>query len=159
MLSGCSHLENRTLLHLSKYSYNLTYLNISSCYRIDDGSMITLIRASPKLITLNLTSTSITDASIKEISIHCKKIRKLTLNSCKNVSKIGILFEKCKELENLNIAYIANINFSSFELTHSSDTVKTKDRQMYTISKVALSLISLKLINNKELTSSIEIID
>ncbi|CAF0707679.1 unnamed protein product [Brachionus calyciflorus] len=99
--------DQNSMFKIIESCQNLKYLNIGSCFQLNDfDSIMSCISENLKQIeSLDLwRSYSLTNLGLKRIASKCKNLKELDLGWCKNVTSyewLRILLENCKDLRKL----------------------------------------------------------
>jgi hypothetical protein len=94
------YLTKATLQHLIKKGENVSRLSVSLNSFITDDSIQELLPALPKLKSINLSGTSLSNCKIE-----CKTLEKLYLNACEKLTEDSILyaFRNCPNLQAVEV--------------------------------------------------------
>ena len=103
VLSQCTALTPKSLIEVSCALPSLRILDVSSCKDcVNDASLCALLANCTKLISLDLSSTHVSNQSLSAISNSCFQLRELRLNFC-SVTDVAVreLLAQAKCLEKL----------------------------------------------------------
>lgn len=110
-LARCAQVGDEDLRIILESCESLEGLNLEECRNISDKGFMDLPRLNSRLITLNLSRTTITDLALIEIMSHSHDLTHLNLTRCENISDKGALeaFRFAKKLKEL---ILIHTNFS-----------------------------------------------
>ncbi|ESO91191.1 hypothetical protein LOTGIDRAFT_228723 [Lottia gigantea] len=98
---------------------NLQDLNMSECQILDDDLLSLVVKGCQILLYLNISHTSITDASLRSIAKYCYNLQFLSLAFCTKFSDRGLQYlasGKCnKKLEHLDLSGCLQTTPSGFK--------------------------------------------
>ncbi|RLV95694.1 Antagonist of mitotic exit network protein 1 [Spathaspora sp. JA1] len=90
---ACELISDFGIYQLSMYCRKLCLVNLGRKNRgnlITDSSIISLVNRNPRLSTIGLAGCHISDASIWEMARYCKRLERLSLNNCPNITNNSI---------------------------------------------------------------------
>ncbi|XP_061533127.1 F-box and leucine-rich repeat protein 13 isoform X2 [Phycodurus eques] len=90
-LRGCTSLEWSSLKHIGECR-NLQELNVSECFNITDAMIESIVGGCNSLLYLNLSSTLLTDATLRELARHCINLQYLSLAYCHKMTDEGFQY-------------------------------------------------------------------
>ncbi|KAF2073114.1 hypothetical protein CYY_005583 [Polysphondylium violaceum] len=104
-LNDCTGVSDDKLLNISQMQLPLVNIYLKRC-NISDVSVTHLVSNSPKLCTLELSDTKITDATINAITNSRLPIKELLLDRCKNITfnSMEKLFRTIHEIRLISLA-------------------------------------------------------
>lgn len=94
-LSRCNQLSNSELAIVIQATRELIELKLISCKRLSDQAFYDLARKAPRLQSIDLSRTALTDGALIEIGTRLKELQSLHINHCVSLSDLG-LFEFLK---------------------------------------------------------------
>lgn len=110
-LQGCSHcVDDNAVRMIATYNTRLSRLNLCGCDRVTDAKPLAQLSF---MFDLNLSGTSINNASLEAISHGCGQLSRLAINSClqltdlssvRNLGELKLLY--CRYSENIDPATI-----------------------------------------------------
>jgi F-box/leucine-rich repeat protein 2/20 len=102
-LARCGQLLDEDIRLILESCDSLISLNLEECRGITDKGFSDISHLNPRLTSLNLSRTNVSDLSLIEIAIHCTELLHLNLTRCEKITDKGILeavraTKKLKEL-------------------------------------------------------------
>ncbi|XP_064606246.1 F-box and leucine-rich repeat protein 13-like [Liolophura sinensis] len=117
-LQGCRKLQKPTFLCISECR-NLQDLNLSECSGLTDSAFKMVVAGCKILLYLNISHTSITDASLQFISEYCGNLQFLSLAFCGNFTDKGLHYlacgKNCGRLQYLDLSGCLQITPAGFQ--------------------------------------------
>ncbi|XP_036616541.1 dynein regulatory complex subunit 6 [Trichosurus vulpecula] len=121
-LTNCTQISDLALAQMGERCRSLTYLNLHNCTQLTDCG-IEFITRLPKLISIDLSATDITDEALTSLSSH-KRLKELTVSECEFITDSGIkmndlgiriLSKKCHYLHFLDISGCVHLTDKTIE--------------------------------------------
>ncbi|XP_030646011.1 dynein regulatory complex subunit 6 [Chanos chanos] len=107
-----------TILFSKDYCSNLQDLNVSECISINDQTMHVILEACRSLLHLDLSYTSITNATLMTLSRCCEVLQSLSLAYCRSFTDKGLMFlatgKHCHKLNHLDLSGCLQITVDGF---------------------------------------------
>jgi hypothetical protein len=85
-LSDCSSLTTEIATVIASRCSQLQHLNLSGCGLVADANVEAILRGCPILLSLDLSKTSISEASVRQVLTSYPNLQSLGLTDCENVS-------------------------------------------------------------------------
>lgn len=105
-LHNSAWLTDHTLIKVSHLCSKVTYLDISSCFRVSDIGLGAAILGLPDLHELNVNDCNITDSSLISIAANCvNSITALHMSYCTRITAkyVNVMARRCTRLRTLSI--------------------------------------------------------
>ncbi|XP_061533125.1 F-box and leucine-rich repeat protein 13 isoform X1 [Phycodurus eques] len=116
-LRGCTSLEWSSLKHIGECR-NLQELNVSECFNITDAMIESIVGGCNSLLYLNLSSTLLTDATLRELARHCINLQYLSLAYCHKMTDEGFQYlslgRGCHNLLHLDLSGCSQVTATGF---------------------------------------------
>lgn len=125
-LSRCTNLSSTSLVEIGCGLSDLKHLDVSSCKDcVSDNSLSSLLANSRGLISLDLSSSLITNSSLEYISVSCGALSDLKLNFC-SVTEAGVkeLITSSPSLRQLQVYGIKGIQIDELSQLNSKVVIK-----------------------------------
>ncbi|XP_072509253.1 F-box and leucine-rich repeat protein 13 isoform X1 [Notamacropus eugenii] len=109
-LTNCTQISDVALAQMGERCRSLTYLTLRNCTQLTDCG-IEFITQLPKLVSIDLSVTAITDEALTSLSSH-KKLKELAVSECEFITDSGIK-EFCQStpiLEHLDVSYCLKLS-------------------------------------------------
>ncbi|KAH0630461.1 hypothetical protein JD844_013502 [Phrynosoma platyrhinos] len=91
-LSFCPYLVNRSLVQMIIVRCkNLTILNLSRCTEIPAEALVDLVKAFPRLQSLNLSRTQCDTQVLLAVRSYCQRLQDLNISYCERLSPMSLL--------------------------------------------------------------------
>ncbi|XP_033744599.1 dynein regulatory complex subunit 6-like isoform X5 [Pecten maximus] len=117
-LRGCVKVTEPTFVSISECR-NLQDLNLSECKGLNDEHMKVVAKGCKILLYLNISRTSITDASLRTISKYCANLQFLSMASCRKYTDKGLQYlssgKNSKKLEYLDLSGCLQVTPEGFQ--------------------------------------------
>jgi F-box/leucine-rich repeat protein 2/20 len=90
-------------------------VNVGGCSNITDAALASLAKYCPRIQSLDLTNTQITDEGLARIGAGCRALKKLICWSCEAITDEGVskVAAGCSSLENLNITGCPQVKYAA----------------------------------------------
>eukprot|EP00794_Sanderia_malayensis_P012757 gene12757-14066_t len=102
-LRRCSLINDEAIAALTKACPLLIQLNLEGCYEVTDASLNSISMHSPKITSLNVSRTKVTDEGLQLLSNGCcaGQLKEIHVGFCPDVTDIGIgmILESCAQLQ------------------------------------------------------------
>nr|XP_057932096.1 F-box and leucine-rich repeat protein 13 isoform X1 [Doryrhamphus excisus] len=116
-LRGCNSLEWSSLRNISECR-NLQELNVSECFNITDDMIQSIVEGCNYLLYLNISSTLVTDLSLKELSRNCINLQYLSVAYCHKLTDEGFQYlsegNGCHSLIHLDLSGCTQVTVTGF---------------------------------------------
>ncbi|XP_025107990.1 dynein regulatory complex subunit 6-like isoform X5 [Pomacea canaliculata] len=117
-LRECQHLKQATFVSVSQCR-NIQDLNLSGCLGLDDDTLKLITKGCKILLYLNISHTSLTDASLRAVAKYCVNLQYISLAFCNKFSDRGLHYlsnGKCsKKLEYLDLSGCLQVTPQGFQ--------------------------------------------
>ena len=147
-------LFDEVLLRMAKDCENLLYLDVSLCSRLEDGVIRKVVESCKKLRYVNLSRTSITDATVVSLCDHCPLLESLYILECNCLSEAAFmsLASSNLRLTSIGLKVIAN-------RFHPLEKVVNKFCALKVIEVHGFSNSNLIMFGKHCLTNHLEVLD
>lgn len=115
-LSGCTELDDTSLMKVQGCVSNLRFLNLDCCSGISDNGLSSFANGCSLLKFISLYRCNVTDVGLERLAQSCPTLEDINLIYCSQISDHGIkmLFQNCSNLSALRISYCSQVNGSGF---------------------------------------------
>ncbi|XP_061899111.1 F-box and leucine-rich repeat protein 13-like [Entelurus aequoreus] len=116
-LRGCASLEWSSLKYIGECR-NLQELNVSECFNITDAMIQSIVEGCNCLLYMNISSTLLTDLSLKELSRNCVNLQYLSVAYCYKLTDKGFQYlsvgRGCHNLIHLDLSGCTQVSVTGF---------------------------------------------
>jgi hypothetical protein len=124
-LNWSRELTDFSLSSLQYICPHLTQLSLSHSMMVTAEGFMAVFRSYPSLISVDIGYNILSDAVLEELARSCRSLRQLNINSCQNVSDLGIqaILLNCTHLESFSLRFITGLScllFNDIVTTDSS---------------------------------------
>ncbi|KAI7818939.1 hypothetical protein BC939DRAFT_479994 [Gamsiella multidivaricata] len=118
-LGWSRNLSDATLLLLHRFCPNLTEISLYRCDELSSDGYKALFRNYPNLSSIDLDGNVLSDSVLEELSRSCRFLRHLSINSCQNVTDLGIqaILLNCAYLSSFSLRFISGLSSALFDDT------------------------------------------
>ncbi|XP_029908765.1 dynein regulatory complex subunit 6 isoform X2 [Myripristis murdjan] len=117
-MRGCTSLKWPSITSISECT-NLQELNVSECLNITDTMLQRIVEGCPNLLYLNLSSTLVTNRTLRELSWNCVNLMYLSLAYCYSLTDEGFQClttgKGCHKLIHLNLSGCTQMTVVGFK--------------------------------------------
>jgi hypothetical protein len=155
-LDNCSEISDQALIGLLKNTKQLEALSVPHCKKITDSTLFQLVKTCPKIISLVLHATQVTNAGIKEIASSYPNLIQLGID-CLPVNDQCLiqLFRNCTKLEYLYMSKCTEVTQASIrELSFHCRKLKDLDLSGIPLADSAIRSIAVNCKNLLDLNIS-----
>ncbi|KAF9904247.1 hypothetical protein EC991_002902 [Linnemannia zychae] len=116
-LNWSRELTDFSLSSLQYLCPHLTQISLSRCAMLTADGFMTLFRSYPGLISVDVSYNIISDAMLEELARSCRSLRHLNINSCQNVTDLGVqaILLNCAHLASFSLRFIIGLSCLLFD--------------------------------------------
>ncbi|KAJ1920679.1 hypothetical protein IWQ60_006940 [Tieghemiomyces parasiticus] len=130
-LTAVHCVSNAFLRTFSLHAPNLTHLNLSACFLVEDTGVSHILKRCPQLVYLNVSSTAVTDLIVMRLLRYSRHLRWLWMESCPALSALGIrlMLSPSAFLTRLDVFSLFNCHKVDYETARQVRAVMRPDAQ------------------------------
>ncbi|KAF9138670.1 hypothetical protein BGX30_008903 [Mortierella sp. GBA39] len=111
-LNWSRELTDFSLSSLQYICPHLTQISLSHSLMVTPEGFMALFRSYPSLVSIDIGHNILSDAVLEELARSCQSLRQLNINSCQNVTDLGIqaILLNCAHLASFSLRFIAGLS-------------------------------------------------
>ncbi|OAQ24530.1 RNI-like protein [Linnemannia elongata AG-77] len=123
-LNWSRELTDFSLSSLQYICPHLTQISLSHSLMVTAEGFMALFRSYPSLVSIDISHNILSDAVLEELARSCRSLRQLNINSCQNVTDLGIqaILLNCAHLASFSLRFITGLSCLLFDDIVTTDS-------------------------------------
>ncbi|ORZ26398.1 hypothetical protein BCR41DRAFT_348218 [Lobosporangium transversale] len=116
-LDWSRNLSDSSILRLQHICSQVTKISLARCEALTEDGFKALFKGYPNLLSVNLNGNVLSDSVLEDLSLSCRFLEELSINSCQNVSDLGIqsVLLNCAYLSYFSLRFVPGLSYLLFD--------------------------------------------